>query len=162
MRHVSALLAAGVAVPQPRVSRVHTPASSTRSVNSITNSSVNDENETKNSDTTIHFNQEQMKFIATMAKFTCLVSTTVISTLLMIIVTIMSAMNPDSYYIISFGIMQSTIDATINSIVLLLHLPFAKKFYHILCSPCNKLMIQKCSNNVENYLQKHDASETQL
>ena len=117
--------------------------------NSIDNININIHQNSKHSST--QSQQTKTKFVAIIAKLSCLVFCSMI-TLISIALIINSGIHYDMAIPALISMLLTSFDITVNSICLLLYWPFADKIYKHICQSCNKFMINKCTGNVNRYV----------
>lgn len=100
----------------------------------------------------VDLTDKQVKLIVVIAKFSCLVGITLITTAVAVIFSVLMTYNGMDYFYASIMVLTTSIDVTANAASLLLQWPFANGWYQKLCKPCDFLMIRLCTRNFEKYI----------
>ena len=102
--------------------------------------------------------QTKTKFVAIIAKLSCLVFCSMITTIISIILAINSGIHYNMVMPGFISLLLTSFDITVNSLCVLLYWSFADKMYKHICQSCNKFMIKKCTGNMNRYVNREPST----
>ena len=108
--------------------------------------------------TSSQFNPRQVKLINVTGKLALLVFISLITTLLAFFINVFNAILDRPYYFGTIAILSCGLDITTNAVCLMFHWPFAKEYYHKICLPCHKIMINRCSKKFGSYMARRQSN----